>query len=75
MILVKILTDSDGEKIENPVWCYAVSTDEQRTLCYGQAFGDYQCEVQYSIKEVKTGGITCPRCLSLVREIKSIRLK
>lgn len=43
--------------------------DGGSTLC-GQVYADYLRD----IKTMERGGITCPDCLSLLKELKSIKL-
>ncbi len=73
--LVKILSDEDGDKIENPKWCLTQCTDGSlRTLCSGECFGEGEGRATYTTKEVKRGGITCEKCLEIIKLYKSIRL-
>jgi len=73
--VVKILTSDDGDKRENRVWCYVVNTDAtNRTFCGGEAFGYGESSCEYKDKVVEKGGITCPKCLAMIREIKAVKL-
>ncbi len=75
--LVKILSDDDGELIEkqNQLWHYVVNkSGGEMTLCKGEFFGFGESACKFRIKVVERGGITCPHCLSQIKQIKSIKL-
>lgn len=73
--LVKILSDDDFEKIENPKWHLIVTiSGSNATLCTGEFFGEGESNVIYENKIVKRGGITCRKCLEQLKELKSIKL-
>lgn len=73
MKLVKIKYDDYGEKIDNPKWCYVFFCAGGETqLCQGQFFGEGESEVVYITKN--TGKVTCPECIAIIKEIKSIKL-
>ena len=75
MELVKLLTDDDGYKIDKPKWHYVVTlTGDPATLCSGEFFGIGQSSCTYKEKTVERGGITCERCLKIIKEIKDIKL-
>lgn len=71
--LVKMITDEDGEEQE-PLWHFVTSEDSERCFCDGQCFGHGEGAATFETKTVKRGGITCPRCLELIKLIKSIKL-
>lgn len=74
MEVVKITEDEYGEKRVNAKWCYVTNIDARRTMCGGEAFGFGESSAKYKTKQLKKGSITCPRCISLIKEIKSIPL-
>jgi len=75
MELVKLLTDDDGYKIDKSKWHYVVTfTDDPTTLCSDEFFGIGQSSCTYKEKTVERGGITCERCLKIIKEIKDIKL-
>ena len=73
--LVRTFTTDDGERNESPRWhWFQIHGDAKRTLCTGEAFGPGESAVEYEIKEVKRGGITCEDCLKIIKDIKEIKL-
>lgn len=72
--LVMILSSDDGEKRDDPVWHLNYGRDAERTFCEGEAFGIGESGCDYKTKVTKRGGITCPECLKMIKEIKAIRL-
>lgn len=72
--LVKILTDEYGEKEDSPKWCLSVFNTGNMAFCSGQFYGFGESKVEYEIKQVKRGGITCERCISKIKDIKSVKL-
>ncbi|CAM1341778.1 hypothetical protein [Tenacibaculum aestuarii] len=75
--LVKILCDDNGEPRDKYLqhWHYVKTTcGDSATLCDGEYFGFGASGCEYETKSVKKGGITCPKCLDFIREIKSIKL-
>lgn len=65
MKLVKIISDEDGTKIDNPKWCVVNPFgDSERALCTGQTFGYGEGNADYQIKEGKT---TCPQCIKMLK--------
>lgn len=72
--LVKITSNDDGDKIQNPKWHWIMTIDADRTLCGGEAFGEGESNAKFKLKTLKKGGITCPLCLSIIKEIKAIEL-
>ncbi len=71
--LVKITENQDGviDAVDQR-WCATVFTDTNRTVCGStlDAASHYVAES----KLVHRGGITCEKCLSVIREIKRIKL-
>lgn len=73
--LVKIIFDDDGEATNNDSWHLAVQPDgSPRTLCTGEVFGGGEGEAVYKTKSVERGGITCPKCLEIIKQFKAIKL-
>jgi len=74
--LVKVLIDDDLEEIENPVWHLVDPTNAggPATLCSGEFFGYGESQVEYELKVVARGGITCGWCMRDLKTLKSIRL-
>jgi hypothetical protein len=73
--VVKITKGDDGERRDDPVWCYVFNdVTGLQTLCCAEyfTFGESRCE--YKTKSVDKGGITCKRCLEIIKHIKSIKL-
>lgn len=72
MALVKILSDDDGTIVENPKWCFAMTSnfaDGERTLCSGQVFGYGEGAATYKRKD--KGKVTCPKCIRLIKFIRT----
>ena len=74
--LVKILTDDYGEPREKYLqyWHYVVDRGGNQTLCEGEFFGAGESGCEFEEKSVSRGGITCPKCLQHIKEIKAIKL-
>lgn len=73
--IVKILTADDGEKRDGQVWCLVqIRTGDPCTLCTGEFFGLGQSGCKFKAKTVDKGGITCPDCLSIIKELKALKL-
>lgn len=72
--LIKIAeSHSQGVREESDqVWCALASMDTERTIC-GDAV-DTENIIKAEFKVVKRGGITCPLCLSVIKQIKAIKL-
>ena len=63
----------DGDPMPNDEhWCATCSTDTLRTVCgYAlDACADYRADT----KTVQRGGITCPACIEVIKQIKDIKL-
>ncbi|AKJ41760.1 hypothetical protein QQ39_06405 [Pragia fontium] len=73
-----MLTHEEGMLIipnDERVWCllYAHSCD-LACLC-GKGFcAEGAGATGYKFKEAKRGGITCPDCLRIIRDMKAVRL-
>ena len=74
-LLVKIISDDDGEAIDKPVWHLSTDACSGNTvLCTGEVFGFGEGDAVYKTKEVERGGITCEHCLTSLKWFKSIKL-
>ena len=75
--LVQIISNDDGDftPTDKLGWCLAVfSGGGYNTLCTGEFFGDGEGIATYKEKHTKRGGITCPKCLSMIKDFKAIKL-
>lgn len=71
--LVKFITDEDGEQME-PLWHFPINIDgSDRAICNGHVFGDGEGAAQFVIKIIQRGGITCPRCLEIIKSLKRVK--
>lgn len=57
---------------EKQRWCAIADSDTERTLCGDAVDSDNLIEAER--KTVKRGGITCPLCLSFIKQVKQIKL-
>lgn len=76
--LVKIIKTDDGEVIPEAEqkWCLIdprPSADTIRSLCTQDAL-DSDTSAEWEGKAVSRGGITCDKCLDIIKEYKSVRL-
>jgi hypothetical protein len=75
MQLVKILYNDDGEKQNSPKWHLVTRySDSPRAVCTGEVFGMGESRAVYKDKYSEKGGITCPKCLEIIKWYKSIKL-
>ena len=69
--------DDDGEviELEDQKWCLSspAGNDSSRVLCT-HAVLDSDTNATWKDKTVARGGITCEKCLSIVRAFKAIKL-
>lgn len=73
MNLVKIKYSDEGVKVESPKWHLSWDFDgTDRTFCGGEAYGFGESRARFEEKE--NGRVTCERCISLIKEIKSIKI-
>ncbi len=75
--VVKLLSDDDGVDYDKDqqVWHYSgESTGDPCVLCSGEYFGEGQSNCKFIEKRVKRGGITCKKCLRIIKEYKAIKL-
>jgi len=75
--LVKIFCDTNGvpRDIDRQYWhlVYHHGSGDQ-TLCEGEYFGGGESGCEFETKEVKRGGITCPNCLEIIKNMKAVKL-
>jgi hypothetical protein len=72
-LVVKITINDDGDRIDSPKWHYINDHGSgQNTLCTGEYFGIGESAAEY---EQRKGKVTCPECLALIRQIKTVRLR
>ena len=73
--LVQFLTDDDGNIHDDSDWHYVVNDAGcSRSLCRGEVFGKGDSALEYKLKQVKRGGITCKKCIRIIKEYKAIKL-
>jgi len=78
--LVLQLVNDDGDPVERQDQRWHVLTEssgEAAMLCTGEFVDDASSSGNgscYELKSVSRGGITCEKCLEIVRVIKQIRL-
>lgn len=71
--LVKLTENFDGEVDKSDQrWCAYAEFDTTRTLC-GETM-DAASPFLAIYKKVERGGITCERCIDIVKEIKKYKL-
>ena len=73
--IVKITIDDDGE-VRDEKWCLVDPGNFQgpATLCTVEFFGYGESNCIYKLKEVKRGGITCEKCIEILKSYKRIRM-
>ncbi|WP_390240996.1 hypothetical protein [Vibrio sp. R78045] len=75
--LIKMTIDDDGEAIdvEDQKWCLSspASNDAGRVLCT-HAVLDIDTNAIWEDKTVVRGGITCEKCIAIVRAFKAVKL-
>lgn len=75
--LIKMTIDDDGEviEVEDQKWCLSspAGNDAGRVLCT-HAVLDSDTNATWEDKSVVRGGITCEKCISIVRAFKAIKL-
>jgi hypothetical protein len=76
--LVKILSDDKNEPRELylQVWHLVdiANSSGACTLCEGEYFGVGESGCEFEVKSVKRGGITCKKCLDILKAYKKIKL-
>ncbi len=72
--LVMIFVNDDGDKIDKPVWHFVEYEQGVHALCTGEFVGSGESNCEYETKEVSRGGVTCPKCLEILRRHKAIKL-
>lgn len=72
MEVVKLITHDNGEPTGDKTWHYIHEiSGGQATLCGGEYFGYGESGCDYRLKE---GKITCPDCIAIIKEFKSVKL-
>jgi len=74
--IVKILVDDSGEirHLDDQVWHLSVyEAGCNMTFCEGELYGPASAATEFEFKDVKRG-ITCPKCIERIKDIKSIQL-
>lgn len=75
--LVQITRREDGEFVEVPVWCVAVTRmGSPVTLCTGECFGYGEGSAEYKKKTVSRfrSKNACEDCVGIIQDLKAIRL-
>jgi len=73
--VVKIISDEDGDAVDNPKWCLVTNDGySPSTLCGGQVFGMGEGEAKYKEKTVDRKGVTCPSCKDIIISIQQVIL-
>lgn len=72
-MLVRILTDEDGDRVRPRRWHYVhVICGSNAALCTGEYFGVGESSATFKTKD--RGKITCEECRKIIKEMKAIRL-
>jgi hypothetical protein len=73
-VLVRILIDDDGTKIDKPVW-HLLETEfgDPHALCTGEYVGGGESSCVFETKEVKRG-IECKACVEIIKRHKKVKL-
>ncbi|PSV27616.1 hypothetical protein [Photobacterium sp. GB-72] len=76
--LVKIIKNDDGDILPNveQEWCLVdanPSLDVARVLCT-QAVLDIDTNAEWEEKSVARGGITCDKCITIIKAYKAVKL-
>lgn len=73
--VVKILVNEDGDKQHSPKWHLVIEhSGSLMALCTSEVFGYGEGSAEYKTKEVQRGGITCLRCLGIIKKFKRLKL-
>lgn len=71
--VAKLNTDFDGNKYGNSYWHYVTQiSGDPAIICTGEFINESAGGSDDT--EIKIGKITCPECLSMIREYKAIKL-
>lgn len=75
-VLVKIIADDDGEWTKNEDWHLVDPCNFQgnAVLCTGELFGGGESRCIVETREANRGGITCAKCLDILKKYKAVRL-
>lgn len=75
--IVKLFTDDYGEEYEEEeqVWHLStIATGDPVVLCSGEFYGLGQSGCKFEEKIVSYGGITCNKCIEIIKLHKSLKL-
>lgn len=82
--LIKIIENADGESDDVGYWHLTHPTSlDPAILCTGEYYTKERSINKFhvgtepalaEVKQVKTGGITCPNCINFIKLIKSVKL-
>ncbi len=74
--LVQLITNDDGDPVWESKWCLIDPSNPcgVATLCTGEFIGDGESACTYETKSTKRGGITCEKCLLIIKEYKAVKL-
>jgi len=75
-VLVKIIRDEDRNLTLNDSWHLVDPCNFQGSaaLCTGEFFGGGESIAEFEMKEVSRGGITCPKCIQILKIYKAVKL-
>ncbi len=75
-ILVKFSMDDDGCIVDNAGWHLVDPANLQgnAALCTGEFFGGGESSVVFEVKSAQKGGITCLKCLEILKIYKAVKL-
>ncbi len=74
--LIKRVKDDDGEITHDNQWHLVDPCNPQGAvvLCTQEFFGYEESNLEYELKIRKKGGITCKKCVEIVKGYKSVKL-
>lgn len=74
--LVMLTVTEDGEEIsiEKRKWCLSVNHGSNWEIACCNQILDTEVDAKWEKKSVQRGGITCPKCLEIIKFYKSIKL-
>lgn len=75
--LVRLITTDDGDtNIDPDIWHLVDPANPQGTasLCTQEFFGGGESACEFEMKTAKRGGVTCQRCIDIVKIYKAVKL-